>query len=171
MVLKNFIENLSNCFVFEIILLDFYMNFWICRTISNTYQYSNSKFQEIEKIATEEKISREKGGEEKNDLFKKQKGTSRVSILNSNEVYEMRVNISSSSKDHSSFPWENYMEDMHQLEKKENKNGKSFILYPNGFLMSAFDDTFGEDFQYYMDDIPGLVEFTVKAFTFRKEIR
>ena len=147
------------------------MNFWICRTISNTYQYSNSKFQEIEKIATEEKISREKGGEEKNDLFKKQKGTSRVSILNSNEVYEMRVNISSSSKDHSSFPWENYMEDMHQLEKKENRNGKSFILYPNGFLMSAFDDTFGEDFQYYMDDIPGLVEFTVKAFTFRKEIR
>ena len=37
--------------------------------------------------------------------------------------------------------------------------------------MSSFDDTFGEDFQYYMDDIPGLVDFTVKAFTFRKEIR
>jgi len=91
--------------------------------------------------------------------------------MNSDEMYKMKVNISYPSKQHSSFPWQSYMDDMIHLEKNENKYGKSFILYPNGFLMSSFDDTFGEDFQYYMDDIPGLVDFTVKAFTFRKEIR
>ena len=33
--------------------------------------------------------------------------------------------------------------------------------------MSAFDETFGEDYNYHMDDVPGLLDTVMNAFTFR----
>ena len=37
--------------------------------------------------------------------------------------------------------------------------------------MEAFDETFGEDLEYHMDDIPGILDFTVNAFKFKKVFR
>ena len=66
--------------------------------------------------------------------------------------------------------------------------GKAYIFYPNGMLMKAYDDTFGDDINYYMDDVPGtyrlqylvklnftelyagVVDFAVDSFQFRNEI-
>ena len=42
--------------------------------------------------------------------------------------------------------------------------GKAYIFYPYGMLMKAYDDTFGDDINYYMDDVPGLVQYLVKLF-------
>ena len=36
--------------------------------------------------------------------------------------------------------------------------------------MSAFDETFGEDYNYHMDDVPGLLDSVMNAFTFRRDI-
>ena len=62
--------------------------------------------------------------------------------------------------------------------------GKAYILYPNGMLMKSYDDTFGEDINYYLDDVPGLmqlsdillssvyagiVDFAADSFQFRQE--
>ena len=94
-----------------------------------------------------------------------------ISILNSGGHYFMKVDINETQRRYSSFPWETYFDDMHHLEKKDVKRGKAYIFFPNGMLMKAFDDTFGDDFNYYPDDVPGLVDFTVKSFTFRPFIR
>ena len=42
--------------------------------------------------------------------------------------------------------------------------GKAYILYPNGMLMKTYDDTFGEDINYYMDDIPGTMSYLTKLY-------
>ena len=31
-------------------------------------------------------------------------------------------------------------------------------MFPNGLLMAAFDETFGEDYNYHMDDVPGFLD-------------
>ena len=38
------------------------------------------------------------------------------------------------------------------------KRGKSLLMFPNGLLMAAFDETFGEDYIYHMDDVPGFLD-------------
>ena len=79
----------------------------------------------------------------------------------------MKMNISSNLTQHSSFPWEIYFDNMHHLEEAKYKTGKSLLMFPNGLLMSAFDETFGEDYNYHMDDVPGLLDTVMNAFTFR----
>ena len=41
--------------------------------------------------------------------------------------------------------------------------GKAYILYPNGMQMKAYDDMFGEDINYYMDDIPGKMQYLTRS--------
>ena len=49
--------------------------------------------------------------------------------------------------------------------------GKSLMFFPQGFMMSHFDGIFGEDVDYYPDDVPGIIDHVVKIFTFRENIR
>ena len=87
---------------------------------------------------------------------------------------DLQVEINSNLTQHSSFPWQVYSDDIQYLEKMESKFGKAFIFFPNGFLMSAFDETYGgENFDTNdsLDNIPGLLELTRNTFTFRKDIR
>ena len=93
------------------------------------------------------------------------------SIMHSYGKYYMKLETSVNQTQHSSFPWEVYFDDMHHLEEKENKKGKAFMLFPNGFLMRAFDETFGDDLGQNADDIPGFIESVLYALPFRKEIR
>ena len=106
-------------------------------------------------------------------MFSKEKGTEKESILHSDERYFMKLETNSTQTQHSSFPWEVYFDDMHHLEEEENKRGKAFILFPNGFLMIAFDESFGEDLfkEKSADEVPGFIDSVVHAFTFRKDLR
>ena len=105
------------------------------------------------------------------NLFEDQKGVEDTSIMNSNGIFYLNYTTNSTMNQHSSFNFEVYFDDMHHLEEEDKKVGKSFVMFPNGFLMTAFDETFGEDYGYHIDDVPGIVDFTIEAFTFRDEIR
>ena len=105
------------------------------------------------------------------NLFEDQKGVEDTSIMNSNGIFYLNYTTNSTMNQHSSFNFEVYFDDMHHLEEENKKVGKSFVMFPNGFLMTAFDETFGEDYGYHIDDVPGIVDFTIEAFTFRDEIR
>ena len=101
----------------------------------------------------------------------KKKDTDRTSILNSINNYFMKYDINDTLLSYTSFPWDIYFDDMHHLERKEVKFGKSWMFFPQGFMMSAFDGTFGEDHDHYPDDVPGMIDHVVKIFTFRENIR
>ena len=38
---------------------------------------------------------------------------------------------------------------------------------PLGLTNNAFEDIFGEEHRYYLDNVPALLDFTLRAFTFR----
>ena len=90
-------------------------------------------------------------------------------MWNNDRLYYLETDVESNMTQHSSFPWEIYFNNMHHLEQTEMKRGKSFLMFPNGLLMAAFDETFGEDYNYHMDDVPGFLDTVISAFTIRKE--
>ena len=92
-------------------------------------------------------------------------------MLNSDKIYHIEIELSSNVTQHSSFPWEGFSDDLHHLEETNMKEGKALLMFPNGIRMSAFDKTFGEDFNYHMDDVPGLLDTVKNAFTIRREFR
>ena len=94
--------------------------------------------------------------------------TDKTSILNSDKLLYMKMDLSSNQTQYSSFPWEIYFDNMHHLEETKMLKGKALLMFPNGLLMSAFDETFGEDYNYHMDDVPGLLDTVINAFTFRE---
>ena len=104
-------------------------------------------------------------------LFDKDKSTDETSVLNSDKLYHIEIELSSKMTQHSSFPWEVFSDDLHHLEETNMKDGKALLMFPNGIRMSAFDKTFGEDFNYHMDDVPGLLDTVKNAFTIRREFR
>ena len=95
---------------------------------------------------------------ERKSPFNKEKPIEKSSITHSNRYYYVKLEIGSNLTEHSSFPWEVYFDDMHHLEETKLKKGKSFLMFPNGLLMAAFDKTFGEDYNYHMDDVPGFLD-------------
>ena len=105
------------------------------------------------------------------DFFRKEQSDSMLSVLHSEDVYAMKNLIHPNMTQFSSFPWEEFNDNMNMLEKQDAKTGRAFLMFPMGMLMSHFDDTFGEKLNYYLDDVPGLINFTVNAFTFKDEIR
>ena len=106
---------------------------------------------------------------ERKSPFNKEKPIEKSSITHSNRYYYVKLEIGSNLTEHSSFPWEIYFDDMHHLEETKLKKGKSFLMFPNGLLMAAFDETFGENYNYHMDDVPGFLENVLRSFTFRRE--
>lgn len=120
------------------------------------------------------------------DIFSEEESKEETSILHSDGMYNMKNIINNSLTDFSSFPWQEFTGNMKILEE-EKKVGKAYIFFPNGMLNEKYDDTFGEDLNYHMDDVPGdvvvggedgnqddpvsgLVDFAVDSFTFRPEI-
>ena len=45
------------------------------------------------------------------------------------------------------------------------KGGKAYIFYPGGFLYSGLESVINTTSP--MDDIPGLIDFTLQSFTFK----
>lgn len=110
-----------------------------------------------------------KNFKERKGLFNKEMSTDKTSILNSDKLLYMKLDLSSNQTQYSSFPWEIYFDNMHHLEETKMLKGKALLMFPNGLLMSAFDETFGEDYSYHMDDVPGLLDNVINAFTFREQ--
>merc|ERR1711936_252815 len=94
-----------------------------------------------------------------------------LSVLYSSEAYLLTNKIDENLMAYYSFPWQEFTGNMKLLEKETEKKGKAFLFFPNGMTMEAFDDTFGEDLEYQIDDVPGIIDFTINAFTFKKEFR
>jgi hypothetical protein len=93
-----------------------------------------------------------------------------VSLGNSEAVFGLRVAVPESALAHSSFPWQEYTQrPVSDLWAPEERRGKAYIFFPVGMTNNALDDTFGEDIGVTMDDVPGLLDFTRRAFTFRPE--
>ena len=105
------------------------------------------------------------------DFFGVEKSTSKMSILHSSEIYAMKNEIDQNLTEYSSFPWEEFTGDMREFEGGEKKRGKAYLLFPMGMTMETFDETFGEDLEYFIDDVPGIIDFTIKSFTFKKVYR
>ena len=59
----------------------------------------------------------------------KKKDTDRTSILNSINNYFMKYDINDTLLSYTSFPWDIYFDDMHHLERKEVKFGKSWMFF------------------------------------------
>ena len=59
---------------------------------------------------------------------------------------------------------------MSDLAAAEERQGKAYLFYPIGMTMRAVDNVFGEDIDFTMDDVPGLINFTLNAFTFRYDV-
>ena len=125
--------------------------------------------EKLDTYYDEEIKSREEYNQQNKGLFDKEKLTEKTSVLNSDKVHYMKLETSSNLTQHSSFPWEVYFDNMQHLEDKKMKKGKSLLMFPNGFQMSAFDETFGEDYNYHLDDVPGLLDTVIHSFTFRKK--
>ena len=105
------------------------------------------------------------------DFFGDEKSETMMSVLHSPVVYGMRNDIDENIMEYSSFPWEEFTGDIKKLEGEDQRRGKAFLFFPTGITMEAFDETFGEDLEYHMDDIPGILDFTVDAFKFKKVFR
>lgn len=131
--------------------------------------YRREKIVKYHDAEVESREEFNKNLKNKNGLFDKEKPTEKTSILNSDKILYMKMDTNNLTQ-YSSFPWEIYFNNMHHLEDTKMKKGKSLLMFPNGLLMSAFDETFGEDYNYHMDDVPGLLDNVMNAFTFRREI-
>ena len=79
--------------------------------------------------------------------------------------------ITATMTQHSSFPWQPFWDHVSSLDTAANRRGRAFLYFPHGELSHTYDNTFGDDFNYYIDDVPGMLDFTTRAFTFRKGIR
>ena len=94
------------------------------------------------------------------------------SILNSKKYFEQTIDMNNKELiSWSSFPWEEYNEDFSQLENKDIQYGRAFILYPFGLTLHKLDGVFGKYIKYHMEDIPGIMDFTLNSFVFKKKFR
>ena len=55
-----------------------------------------------------------------------------------------------------------------ELLTENEKNGKSYIFYPAGFLYNSFDGQINQSFP--MDFIPGFVDFALHSFKFKHKL-
>ena len=97
--------------------------------------------------------------------------TDSTSIMHSEGIYTLNTSITSAMTQHSSFPWQSFTSFVSALDSTELRRGKAFLYFPSGELPATYDNTFGDAFNYYWDDVPGLLDLTVRAFTFRKDLR
>ena len=66
----------------------------------------------------------------------------------------------------SSFPWSDFSRPASELLTLKEKRGKAYIFYPAGYLYSALASEINATNP--MDHIPGLLDFTLKSFTFKQ---
>ena len=55
-----------------------------------------------------------------------------------------------------------------ELLTEQEKNGKTYIFYPAGFLYNSFDGQINQSFP--MDFIPGFVNFALHSFKFKHKL-
>ena len=97
--------------------------------------------------------------------------TEAVSIVNSRSYYEQKVDMKSKQlANWSSFPWEDYNDYFSQLESPHIQHGRAFILYPFGLSLYKIDG-FGKYENHHIEDVPGLMDFTLNSFVFKKDFR
>ena len=123
--------------------------------------YSQERKETVLKYVEEETLKRsnEQSGKSNNI----------VSVFHSNEMYKLEYEPSNTSLQHSSFPWTSFTRSSSDLLKPNEQYGKAYIFFPAGFLFSTFDAMFDEDTS--LDTVPGLIDFTLKSFQFKKIFR
>ena len=129
-------------------------------------EFRSKQWGRIRSTATKELEERKN---ETEDIFAREKSKGLVSVLHSNKLYHIEVGMDDQTRQFSSFPWQEFSREAEDLLKKEEQKGKAYIFYPSGLLFTAFDKTITEEFP--MDEVPGMVDFTVRAFTFKKYFR
>ena len=106
--------------------------------------------------------------------------TGKVSLVNSEAVYGLTVDPSVLALNQSSFPWQvatpptTTVQEFSQRPVSDLRQmgvGRALLFFPMGLTMRSLDDEFGEDLGLTLDDVPGLLEFTLRAFTFKQEYR
>ena len=92
------------------------------------------------------------------------------SILNSRQYFEQRFDMNNLDLTRwSSFPWEEYSRDFSELENKNIQFGRAFILYPFGLTFNKLDGLFGKYLNYHLEDVPGIMDFALNSFVFKKK--
>lgn len=127
-------------------------------------EFKNKQWGRIRSVANKEMEERENKTE--TDIFGREKSAGLVNVLHSNKLYNLEVGMDDQTVQLSSFPWQEYSREAEDLLKQEERKGKAYIFYPSGLMYTAFDKTIKEDFP--IDEVPGMVDFTVQAFTFRE---
>ena len=93
-------------------------------------------------------------------------------ITNSKSYYEQTLDLNNKDlAELTSFPWEGYNEDFQRLESPDIQRGRAVILYPFGLSLFKIDGVFGKYLNYHMEDVPGIMDFTLKSFVFKKKLR
>merc|ERR1712183_582806 len=95
------------------------------------------------------------------------------SIVNSKKYFEQKLDMKKNQDliSWSAFPWEEYNEDFTDLENKDIQFGRAFILYPFGLTLHKLEGVFGKYLNYHLEDIPGIMDFTLNSFVFKKKFR
>ena len=94
------------------------------------------------------------------------------SILNSRQYFDQRFDMNNRDlTSWSSFPWEEYNRDFSELENKNIQFGRAFILYPFGLTFNKLDGLFGKYLNYHLEDVPGIMDFALNSFVFKKKFR
>ena len=146
-------------------------------TINSILVCSDEHTRNRLKYYEEEKESRSQNGKKNMRTFFEteasamSKSTDSTSIMHSEGIYTLNTSITSAMTQHSSFPWQSFTTFVSALDSTELRRGKAFLYFPSGELPATYDHTFGDAFNYYWDDVPGLIDLTVRAFTFRKDLR
>ena len=122
--------------------------------------YSEENREKILKYVKQETLKRSSDSEKSSNI---------VSIFHSNEFYNLEYEPSNRSLHQSSFHWSSFTRSSSDLLRTEEQYGKAYIFFPSGFLFSTFDDKFDEENP--LDNVPGLIDFTLKSFTFKKIFR
>ena len=93
-------------------------------------------------------------------------------ISNSKEYYDQTLDLNNKDLAQlTSFPWEEYNEDFIRFENPDIHQGRAFILYPFGLNLYKLDGVFGKYLNYHMEDVPGILNFTLNSFVFKKKFR
>ena len=129
-------------------------------------EFRNHQFNKIRNVVKEEMGKRKN---DTTDMFEVDSSDGLVNVLHSNKVYHLEVGLDDPTKQLSSFPWQEFSRDAEDLLSEEERRGKAFVFYPSGFLFSAFDKRINTS--YTFDQVPGMLDFALKAFTFKEYFR
>ena len=91
-------------------------------------------------------------------MFSPERNNNLISVLH------VKPDIDDELLSYSSFGWQEFPQDLKHVEKR----GKAYIVYPHGFTLDVLDQILGEDSHETISD---LEIFSLKAFTFKKELR